>query len=305
MVSCKYTANRIVPIASFDSDLLENDSKMFSFLLITKGVAVLRLNGQLCYISAGNLLCLSPRDKMELLKAYDLFIRVLRFGAEFINPLLQDELVFSSKYSLLCQKYHYPLLSPVTVRNLTYIGILPLNEQQRSYFETWLLRVQSQIEGQPDQYWSCRARDYVLRILEAAEYALRRFQPEKAVYDPLVIEMIEYIHLHIHDHITTESLCKIFHTNHTSLVEKFKRATGRTIKGYIEDKRLELICQSLSFTELGIEELADSYGFYDAAHLCKSLKKKMGCSPIQYRKSARQQRANGTNRVVLTDASNS
>ena len=65
----------------------------------------------------------------------------------------------------------------------------------------------------------------------------------------------------------------------------FKSVTGKTINAYCSELRLHEAQRLLENTDIKLRQLADTLGYYDQYHFCKSFKKVTGMSPSQYRQS--------------------
>ncbi len=83
------------------------------------------------------------------------------------------------------------------------------------------------------------------------------------------------------------------------LSDATRSVTGMTFSAYEQNLKLEMIALMLTTEpDRSIQELAESYAFYDQFHLSKAFKKKYGCPPTQYRKKF----AGGTENEDTKDA---
>ena len=78
-------------------------------------------------------------------------------------------------------------------------------------------------------------------------------------------------------------LCKMFHTNHTSILKAFRSYTGTTIGQYILDLRINLVSNALLFTDLTLEKIAEQYGFGQVSYLSRVFRSRVGLAPGQFR----------------------
>lgn len=69
--------------------------------------------------------------------------------------------------------------------------------------------------------------------------------------------------------------------------DMLKRETGKTPQEYIQDKIIELAKERISDTEETVSEIAYSLGFQYPQHLCRLFKKRVGCTPNEYRSLGR------------------
>jgi len=86
-----------------------------------------------------------------------------------------------------------------------------------------------------------------------------------------------------HETQEVAALCHEVGTARHRLTRAFHRATGRTILGYVQDRRLDHAAALLEATDARIKEIADRCGFYDIHHLNKAFRGRHQCSPGQWR----------------------
>ncbi|SFB84787.1 AraC-type DNA-binding protein [Flexibacter flexilis DSM 6793] len=100
---------------------------------------------------------------------------------------------------------------------------------------------------------------------------------------------ISLILKHIHKHLLSpqmlglEYIAEKFNTTPNQLGIYFRKQTGKAVKQYITEHRLELIGEKVAKTELSFSEIAHLFGYTDESHFYKSFKKCYGQSPSQYR----------------------
>jgi len=95
--------------------------------------------------------------------------------------------------------------------------------------------------------------------------------------------IVLYLHTHYQEKITIAQLTAEFHTNRTTLEERFREATGTSLLAYLIRIRLRLAASMLQDTGLPISEIQGRVGFKDASHFGRTFRKHMGHSPSDYR----------------------
>ncbi len=70
------------------------------------------------------------------------------------------------------------------------------------------------------------------------------------------------------------------------LERRFRLATGRTVHDEITRVRIERACRFLVDTKLGLAEIAERCGYAEPQRLAEAFRRRMGCSPGAYRKTA-------------------
>lgn len=74
------------------------------------------------------------------------------------------------------------------------------------------------------------------------------------------------------------------------LSRSFRRATGKTIGGYVRDLRVQYLLRQLSASDAPICELAAAAGFFDQSHCTREFKRATGLTPADYRNTVRGRR---------------
>jgi AraC family L-rhamnose operon regulatory protein RhaS len=147
-----------------------------------------------------------------------------------------------------------------------------------------------QIVEQVDAYWSCRSVSFLLELLLLVSRLLYTSRDERSVpanslpdldgeVDPIVL----YLHTHYQKKITIAELTKRFHTNRTTLSERFRKATGMPVMAYLIQLRINLAATMLRDTGLLVTEIRQRVGFSDDSHFRRTFRKYMGASPGEYR----------------------
>lgn len=99
-----------------------------------------------------------------------------------------------------------------------------------------------------------------------------------------IIEKLEqYISEHIGGDISLTQLADVIHFNPSYLSRFYKKNRGINLSEYIYELRLSKSKKLLGETDKKIGDIATELGFDTASAFCAFFKKRMGCSPAQYR----------------------
>lgn len=289
MTKCKYWDNRYIEI-SYSVNLPEKSQSYFSICLIKKGTAVLSIDSEKCYVSAPALLCINPAIDARLLKSKNLQVKTVSFAPDFINRNLSAEKIEADDYDIKCRLFDFPSFSFFYKNDELYNCIIPFESDELHKIEYLFDSINEQLNIQPDNMWSCRARMAVIRIMDFATNMYSGIFTIKPEGDTLVDCILTFIEFNFDKQFTIDDLCHMYNTNRTTLMADFKRVTGKTINEFVTDKRIDLCKQILAFTNIQIDEIALKYGFTSQSYFTRAFKKKTGLSPMQYRKTAVQKR---------------
>jgi len=98
---------------------------------------------------------------------------------------------------------------------------------------------------------------------------------------------MDYIALHLEDEITLSELAKLLGYSEYYLSKKFKKESGKTIKEYLRQKRLERAKFLLQTTQTSAQEIGYRLHFSSQSYFSDSFRKEYGLSPSQWREANR------------------
>ena len=107
---------------------------------------------------------------------------------------------------------------------------------------------------------------------------------KRSDYHPLVRRTENYVFSHLHEKITVAEIAASLSTDPGYLTMVFHRHTGKTIKQYILDEKIDRAKNLLLNSEYEIKEIASYLGFADSSHFGREFKKRLDISPMEYRK---------------------
>ena len=142
--------------------------------------------------------------------------------------------------------------------------------------------------------------DAMIQTWEAGEYfrssvmlqslLLTVKNTEKANYqDSNLNEIYQYIQEHYAEKITLEELAEQIHLCRSESCRLFKRYMNASIFDYLLDYRVERSLPLLRDDRLDVTQIAGMTGFSNPAYFAKIFRRKMGCTPFQYRKKQREE----------------
>lgn len=105
------------------------------------------------------------------------------------------------------------------------------------------------------------------------------------LYDPLLIELVDYIDANICTALSIGYLCTKFHISKNRLYKTFNENLGKTVNTYITERRITLAKTLLLKTDSPVYQIAENAGIDNDAYFCKLFKRHCGITPTEYRKS--------------------
>jgi len=98
-------------------------------------------------------------------------------------------------------------------------------------------------------------------------------------------EIMEYIQKHYAEKITLEDLASQIHLCKSESCRLFKRYMNESMFDYLLSYRVERSLELLRQSGLDVTQIAGQVGFANPGYYSRIFKRKMGCAPLEYRKS--------------------
>ncbi|KRE56762.1 response regulator [Paenibacillus sp. Soil750] len=96
--------------------------------------------------------------------------------------------------------------------------------------------------------------------------------------------IVRFIHLHYaDDDLSVQDVSDHMQMTASHLISIFKDATGKTIKQYVTEYRMEKAKELLRNNRLKVLDVASQVGFKDGEHFAKIFRKSTGMTPSEYR----------------------
>ena len=121
--------------------------------------------------------------------------------------------------------------------------------------------------------------------VEAISIVERMSTKRKAISDPYIRDIVEFIRNNYRSEIDIKKLVSFIPLSRRSIEIKFKNEMlPYTIQSYITKLRLDYFCHLLETTDLPIGEIAEKSGFIETSNYSTVFKKYKGMTPSEYRK---------------------
>ena len=132
------------------------------------------------------------------------------------------------------------------------------------------------------------------RMLEILITMVRQLEREdqgssKHWHHSVVAEVEDYLHHCCTDRIELQDLADHMAMSVKHLNRIFKDATGTTITGYANHLRIQQAQYYLTTTDMKVKDIAELLNYYDQYHFGRVFKKSVGVSPVEYRKTHKDQ----------------
>ena len=107
-----------------------------------------------------------------------------------------------------------------------------------------------------------------------------RVETKSVLFD----SMLNYVQFNFMNEITIRDIAQACACSHSTVCHVFKQYTGKSIKKYIDNLRINQAKRLLSTSDLPINRIAQLCGFSNINYFPTAFKKQIGISPTEYRR---------------------
>jgi AraC-like DNA-binding protein len=267
-------------------------SGSFKAVLLAEGAAILADGDRRRLVEAPACLCLSDRRSLRAEGEEGCRFAYAAFDPAIINDAFGERDVFEEELFAGDERYDRFYLEPFLDDRPDASGILGLGQAQLLRLEGLFSKAGEQLAGQPDCFWPCRARSFLLESLILIRQVYESPRDEPGVPQagipsegsaPDMEKVALYIHVHFAEKLSIAGLASAFGTNRTTLMARFKRFSGVTINEYVVALRVRMAGLLLRDTGIPVSEIAYRAGFKDLTHFGRTFRRRTGETPTEYR----------------------
>lgn len=124
---------------------------------------------------------------------------------------------------------------------------------------------------------------FLIRLIRSS--SLNENENEAAEAPVMISEIIAYVNDNYLEKITIDELAFLFKTNRATLCKQFKRATGKTLIEFINEKKFERAKHKIKNTSDTFTKIAEELNFDSIHYFTRFFKKMSGMTPKEFRRS--------------------
>jgi len=121
---------------------------------------------------------------------------------------------------------------------------------------------------------------FVTQVASAKHSDIAKMQ----AFSKAVILCMDYISVHLHEHIALDTLAEEVHMNRCYLSALFKKETGMTITAYMTQKKMEAARNMLAYSDYSLSDIGEILNFSSYSHFARVFRAHEQMSPKEYRK---------------------
>ncbi len=256
----------------------------FRIVHIGEGCGVFRNGDSSQIVTSPTVLCLNERDEVEIQNTSGLRLDIMYFEPTCFERYVTFENLEVWKNQLNDDAWFF---RPFFTRTGSFLGACATNQYLGNRVSKLIELTDAELREQRDESWPCRSRSYFIELLLLVNTIYNEDEAHEKIYfgkmSDEIREVINWLNSHYTEKTTMEAVTRQFHTNKTTLNQKFKAAMGITVMEYVGSLRIQTACSFLRKTYLSVNEIMERAGYRDDAHFLRSFRKHAGCTPSEYR----------------------
>ena len=269
-----------------DIDRLKDEwlNDRYRIIYIKEGFCTFKNGESSQLVTSPAILCLNEADVVEISNSVSIKMDIMYFHPTCFERYIDFDSLKDWRNALGEDEYFFRAFFN---RSDGFMGACATNHYLGNRISQLIALTDSELNKQSNHFWPCRSRSYFIELLLLANSIYNEDEAYEKMYlgcmTDEINKVISWLHTHCHDKITMEDVTKEFHTNKTTLNQKFKAVMGMTVMEYVINLRIQIVCSLLRKTYLSINEIMERAGYKDDAHFLRSFKKYIGCTPSDYR----------------------
>ena len=275
-----------------DSGVLTFRQRCLKLVFATAGSGFVRIGRRRMALVAPALLCLNHTEPLRLPRG--LSCSVALFLPEFVNGAANVSILETLPATTGGIITHPDGYWSVAFRLGTgqpprAIAVPPLAAHRLTEN---LARLRHELEAQQCRFWPSWARAFLSEtlFLAAQLHHLPANDPTAPADFPKnpAAPVVLALRQRYYERHTVTALEREFHTNRTTLQQRFRAYTGKSVATYLRELRLAMARTLLADGDTPVETIASQIGFSDLTGFTRAFRRAYRCTPARFR---RQQRA--------------
>lgn len=207
----------------------------------------------------------------------------------YLSITFHPRLLYGYRSSVMQEKYMDHILKSPALASLHFT--------EKEKWQKKILRQMEKIRCLDREHPASEELQIQMALLKIWQGIYEHVEPEDTDYaengrdTERIRRIMEYIGEHYREKITLEDLADQIHLCRSESCRLFKRYMKESMFEYLLDYRVERSLELLRQSSLDVTQIAGQVGFGNPGYYSRIFKRKMGCTPLEYRKSRAGSRA--------------
>jgi len=181
----------------------------------------------------------------------------------------------------------HPLLFPFVRGAAGGAQRLKVQPAQRSSWSERFSALDLELRQRRDGYREAVLAHLTLLLVNVGRLAADVVGDLRLKDEPLLAEVFGFIEAHYKEPISLKDVARAVSLSPGHLTTLVRRKTGRTVLGWIAERRMVEARRLLVETDLSVEEVGRRLGYVDAGYFVRSFRRAHGTTPLGWRRAGR------------------
>ena len=181
----------------------------------------------------------------------------------------------------------HPLLFPFVRGASGGVQRLKVPPEERASWAARLVALDRELHGRRDGYREAVLSHLTLLLVEVSRLAADVSGDLKVRDEPLLADVFGYIEEHYPGGISLKDVARAVGLTPGHLTTVVRRKTGRTVLGWISERRMAEARRLLVQTDLPVDEVGGKVGYASPSYFVKSFRRAHGTTPLGWRHAGR------------------
>ena len=244
---------------------------------------------EISLVLEGSVLLCEPENEIEVKKGEGFIVLPNRLhsvkpnsvqAAKYITIIFEPVFICGFNGSFFEKSYYSHLI------NNGY-SILKIKDEElykQTVFPDLLWISERNIDKNSETMLEIQHRLQKLWICIVNNICLKKCSAITKLQDVRINQMLEYLHINYRAKFSLDDMAKCHNISRGECCRFFKKMMNMKMSEYLTEFRLKKSLYLLENTEMNITEITNDVGFSCSSYFISTFKKKMGCSPLKYRK---------------------
>jgi len=159
--------------------------------------------------------------------------------------------------------------------------------ENRSSWAARLSGLEAELTRREEGYRDAALAHLTLLLVEVARLSADVVGGLRLSDEPLLARVFGFIEQHYNEPISLKDVARAVNLSASHLTTVVGRKTGRTVLGWIVERRLAEARRLLVETDIAVGEVGRRVGYEDPAYFARSFRRAYGITPLSWRRADR------------------
>lgn len=274
-------------ICSYDLEFIEEPTspiihQQSRYLFFLKGEGRITVDGVEYEIHPHTMIAILPWTITQIIKVNKPleFVKIV-YNSEYVNNFVKN--IYNPEYvviRILQMIAHCPVIRCNAIQTNQILSIM--DDIKREVGAEYVLDIKEQNELS-NVYINNKLVELTIFFSRMVYSSSKNEISRKSETDNQQL-IFKYMYSHLCEKLTLSRLSKLFYMSESSISKHIQDIVGLSFNELLNEMRIAKALDMLMYSDLTLQDIAESVGYTDASHLLRAFTSRVGTTPNEYRK---------------------